>query len=47
MEGKPAEAHRTLEEALQAAQQIPTPAGRQMNVTMINNLLKLTEIAPK
>ena len=46
-QGKTAEAHRALEDALRAAQQIPTQSGREMNVNMINNLLKLTQGAPQ
>lgn len=46
-EGKSTEAHRALEEALQAAQEIPAQMGRNMNVSMIKNLLKATEKVSK
>jgi tetratricopeptide (TPR) repeat protein len=42
-EGKPEQAHQALEEGLKAAQEIPTQMGRDMNITMIQNMLKMTE----
>jgi tetratricopeptide (TPR) repeat protein len=39
-EGKAGEARQALEEALQAAQEIPSQMGRDMNVSMIQNMLK-------
>jgi tetratricopeptide (TPR) repeat protein len=43
MEGKTGEARQVLEEALQAAQEIPTQMGRDMNVSMIQNMLKTAD----
>jgi len=42
-EGKTAEAHQSLEEGLKAAQEIPTQMGRDMNISMIQKMLKMTE----
>jgi tetratricopeptide (TPR) repeat protein len=43
MEGKNAEARRELEQALQAAQEIPTQMGRDMNISMIHDMLKTAD----
>jgi tetratricopeptide (TPR) repeat protein len=45
--GKVLEARQALEQALQAAQEIPTQMGRDMNISMIQNMLKTTEEPPK
>jgi hypothetical protein len=47
MEGKNAEARKALEDALQAAQEIPSQMGRDMNVSRIQNMLKMTEKTTK
>ena len=39
-EGKNAEAHKALEDALQAAQGIPAEKGREMNVSMIRKMME-------
>jgi tetratricopeptide (TPR) repeat protein len=45
--GKTAEARQALEQALQAAQEIPSQMGRDMNVTRIQNMLKTAEKSTK
>jgi tetratricopeptide (TPR) repeat protein len=45
--GQKTEAHRALEEALQAAQEIPDKMARDMNVGMISNKLKAADKAKK
>jgi tetratricopeptide (TPR) repeat protein len=46
-EGKAAEAHQALEQALKAAQEIPSQKGRDMSVSMIQNALKPSETRPQ
>jgi tetratricopeptide (TPR) repeat protein len=45
--GQTEEAHRALQQALQAAEAIPNLGGRDMNIPMIQNALKATEKATK
>jgi tetratricopeptide (TPR) repeat protein len=45
--GQTEEAHRALQQALQAAEAIPNQGGRDMNIPMIQNALKATEKATK
>lgn len=44
--GKTAEARTLLQQALAAAQEIPDPMGRDMNVGMIEKALKATDVKP-
>src|SRR5579864_1723482 len=46
-ENKNAEARQALEQALQAAQEIPSQKGRDMNVSRIQNMLKTAETPTK
>jgi hypothetical protein len=46
-EGKMGEARKELEEALQAAQQIPAPASRESNIDRIKRMLADTERTQK
>jgi tetratricopeptide (TPR) repeat protein len=43
MEAKHAEAHEALEQALQAAREIPNPKGRESNIVRIENMLNAGE----
>jgi tetratricopeptide (TPR) repeat protein len=45
--GQTEEAHRALEQALQAAEAIPNKGSRDMNIPMITDALKATEKAAK
>jgi tetratricopeptide (TPR) repeat protein len=45
--GQKTEARQTLQKALQVAQTIPTPKGREMNINMISDKLKALEQIPK
>jgi len=46
-ERKFAEAHQALEEALKAAQEIPTEKGRERNISMIQTMLNNKEYSPE